>query len=80
MKIKTDDGEEIAIEFAEGFFEDFDGTPEQMQELMDFLAAKIKDGSLFDEAEPFAIEDLDEDEADMIMDRLNSRNDKRTLQ
>ena len=32
MKIKTDDGEEIAIEFAEGFFEDFDGTPEQMQE------------------------------------------------
>ena len=80
MKIKTDTGEEIAVEFADGFFEDFDGTPEEMQELLDALFDKIKDGSIFDEAEPVAVEELDEDEADAIMDRLNSKKPKHTIQ
>ncbi len=73
MKIKTDNGEEIAIEFAEGFFD----TPEEMQEMLNavFVFGKIKDGTFFDEAE-----ELDEEEADEIMERLDDLKPKHTLQ
>jgi hypothetical protein len=80
MKIKTDNGEEIAIEFAEGFFDSFEGTPEEMQEMLDAVFGKIKDGTFFDDAEPFDMEELDEDEADEIMDRLDNLKPKHTLQ
>lgn len=80
MKIKTDDGQEITVQFADSFFEDFDGTPEEMEEMLAIFVEKLKDGSLFDEAEPVMIEELDEDEADEIMASLETEKKKYTLQ
>ena len=82
MKIKTKDGEEIIVEFADSFFETFPGTDEEMQELLTSLSEMISDGTFFDKAEPFDVEDLDEDEADALMEALERREKagKRTLQ
>ena len=80
MKVKTDSGEEFTVQFADDFFEDFDGSPEDMQELLAVFVEKLKDGSLFEDAEPISIEDLDEDEADEIMAALNTAENKITLQ
>ena len=80
MKIKTDTGEEITVEFADGFFEEFDGTTEEMEKVLQMLSDKIKDGSLFADSVPFSVEDLDEDEAEAIMNRLNDKRTKQMLQ
>jgi len=80
MKIKTDSGEEITVQFGDKFFEDFDGKPEEMEELLAVFVEKLKDGSLFEDAEPIAIEELDEDEADEIMASLGLAEKKITWQ
>ena len=80
MKIKTDSGEEITVKFADDFFDGFDGPPEEMEELLAVFVEKLKDGSLFTDAEPISIEDLDEDEADELMAALDAAENKITLQ
>lgn len=80
MKIKTDDGEELTLEFADTFFETFPGTPEELEELMSTLVEKIKDGSFFDEIEPAEEYGLDDD--DDIEELIYSleQQKKRTIQ
>lgn len=80
MKIKTDSGEEITVQFGESFFDNFDGKPEEMEELLAVFVSKLKDGSLFEEAEPIMMEDLDDDEADEIMAAFEIAEKKITLQ
>lgn len=80
MKIRNNKGEEITLEFADDFFDTFPGIPEELQEVMDSLVEMIKDGSLFENSEPLSIEDLDEDEADAIMQAMESHSRKHTLQ
>ena len=79
MKIKTNDGEELHLEFADEFFESFPGTDEELQELLVGISEAIKDGSFFDEVEPFDVQYLDEDEADELMAAVESRKN-RTIQ
>lgn len=77
MKVKTNLGEEFDVEFSQDFFTNFDGTDEELQELMTDIIAKIQDGTLFDEAEPLYEEELSEEEAELFMQAIEN---KRTLQ
>lgn len=78
MKIKTEDGEELEVQFADSFFDKFDGTDEELQELIQILTDKIKDGSLFEEAELIDEQELDDEEAEMWSTSLKTN--KHTLQ
>lgn len=54
------------IVFAPGCFDNFDGTQEELQELIASIHQMAEDGTLFDNSEP-----VDDDEAEEIMQRMN---------
>ena len=54
------------IVFAPGCFDNFDGTQEELQELIASIHQMAEDGTLFDNSEP-----VDDDEAEEIMQRIN---------
>lgn len=53
---------------APGAFDDFDGTQEELQELIAELHKLVDDGTLFEQAEP-----VPDDEAEEIMRRLANK-------
>lgn len=52
--------EKMKIEFAPGCFDQFDGTQEELDELMATITQMIDDGSLFENSRPLSEEDLDD--------------------
>ena len=54
------------IVFAPGCFDNFDGTQEELQELIASIHQMNEDGTLFENSEP-----VDDDEAEEIMQRIN---------
>lgn len=62
---------ELNIEFAEGCFDDWDGTPEELQEFIAQIRQMASDGTLFENSEP-----VPEDEAREIMERLEQRSQR----
>lgn len=54
------------IVFAPGCFDNFDGTQEELQELIASIHQMAEDGTLFENSEP-----VDDDEAEEIMQRIN---------
>lgn len=75
MKVKTKTGDDINLEFTDTFFESFEGTPEELKELMEMIINQVQDGSLFEEAEPIGAEELTEDEIETW-----KNNSKRNIQ
>lgn len=62
------DGKKLELVFAPGCFDDFDGTQEELQELVAHLNQMIENGTFFDEAKP-----APEDEAEEVMRRLEQK-------
>jgi Ser-tRNA(Ala) deacylase AlaX len=58
----------VKIEFAPGCFDDFDGSPEELAEMIAQLNQMVEDGTLFELAEP-----VSEEEAEEIWRKLESR-------
>lgn len=58
MSDDKDDKKEFKIEFAPGCFDDFEGTQEELDELMTEIMAGLADGSLLEESR--SIDDVDE--------------------
>jgi hypothetical protein len=52
--------EKLKLEFAPGCFDDFDGTQEELQELIAQLHAMLDDGTLFEHSEPVSEEESQE--------------------
>lgn len=52
--------EKMKIEFAPGCFDHFEGTQEELDELMATITQMIDDGSLFENSRPLSEEDLDD--------------------
>ncbi len=65
------DGKKPEIVFAPGCFDDFDGTQEELQDLIAHLHQMVEDGSLFTEATP-----VPDDEADKIMLRIERKQNR----
>lgn len=51
---------EIEVVFAPGCFDGFDGTPEELQELMAEIRQKAADGTLFEQARPVTDEEWEQ--------------------
>lgn len=58
----------LKIVFAEGCFDGFDGTQEELQELIADLHNQIENGTLFENAIP-----VPEDEAGDILDKIENK-------
>jgi hypothetical protein len=54
---------EIKIEFAPGCFDSFDGTQEELDELMADIRRMIDSGELFERAQPVDVDAMSDDEA-----------------
>ena len=48
----------IKVEFAPGAFDSFEGTQEELDELIKMIQAKAEDGSLFEESKPVDFDQL----------------------
>lgn len=79
MKVKTKDGTEMNVQFEDTFFESFEGTDEELQELMQQIIDMVRNGTLEEQAELFDVEELSEEEAGELEEALDKAK-KRTLQ
>lgn len=59
------------IEFAPGCFDNFDGTQEELDELVKQITEMVESGELFDDAVP--LDDLEEEEIDEMIDNQQNR-------
>lgn len=64
MKVKTESGEEIDVQFMGSFFESFNGTQEELQQLMNEIIEKVQNGTLYEDSELVDIVDMTEEEID----------------
>ena len=78
------DKKDLKIEFAPGVLEQMEAdlTPEELQDFMNMLKAKIEDGSFFEEATEVDMEMLEEADPDTfnkIVDAIDGVDTPRTL-
>jgi hypothetical protein len=63
--------EKLKLEFAPGCFDDFDGTQEELQEMIAQLHAMLEDGTLFKHSEP-----VSEEESQAIQRKIADRSSR----
>jgi hypothetical protein len=68
MSEQDKDGEKkpIKIVFAEGCFDDFEGTQEELDELVAQLTEMAEDGSLLEKSVAIDVEDIDEEVLELL--------------
>ena len=71
-----EDLKDLKIEFAPGCFDNFEGTQEELDELVNEIRRLIDTGELFEKAVPFDMDDLDIEDIELI----EPIGKKRTLQ
>ena len=64
---KDKDQPELKVTFAEGCFDDFDGTQEELDELVTLIKEMAASGELLDKATPVdELEDIDEEVLELL--------------
>ena len=58
---------DLKLVFAPGCFDNFEGTQEELNELIAEITAKFEDGTIFEESEEVDLDELDEDEIESIV-------------
>ena len=53
----TEEKKDLEIKFAPGCFDNFEGTQEELQELIAHIHQMANDGTLFEESEPLTAEE-----------------------
>ena len=83
MKKQMTDEKKMKVEFAPGAFDSFEGTQEELDELMAEIHRMIESGEIFEKSRRLDIDELiDEDPeiAEKILRSLNDDDTKRNLQ
>ncbi|MCA6384947.1 MAG: hypothetical protein IM620_15860 [Cytophagales bacterium] len=76
MKVKTNTGEEIEIKFEKSFFDSFEGTDAELQEVMQKVIDMVKNETLVESSESVDIDDLPDDEQEALASSLFNIKDK----
>lgn len=79
----AEERKELKVEFAPGAFDHFDGTQEELDELLASIYAAIESGDIFEQSHELTDEEFDElpDEIkQQIIDSFDEENKGRTLQ
>ena len=53
----TDEKKELKVEFAPGCFDNFEGTQEELQEMIAMIRQMVSDGTLLENSEPLDMDD-----------------------
>lgn len=72
-ELGPEDFPKIKIQFAPGAFDDFEGSQEELDGLMDQIQAMIRDGSLFEKSKSVDLEELlnsDDPEDQLLAEKL----------
>lgn len=71
---------DLKLEFAPGCFDEFDGTQEELDELIEHIKSLVDSGTLFDHAVPVGSEDVPEELAGIFedLDIISQNFDKAT--
>ncbi len=64
---KDDNAKEWKIEFAPGAFDNFDGTQEELDELVAEIEKSVADGTFLEDSEPVDLDELYEEDPAMAM-------------
>lgn len=67
----TEQKKEIKIEFAEGCFDNFDGTQEELQEMIAMIRQMVNDGTLEENSTP--VDPEDEEFIKFLETKINPR-------
>ena len=67
----TEQKKEIKIEFAEGCFDNFDGTQEELQEMIAMIRQMVNDGTLEENSTP--VDPEDEEFIKFLESKINPR-------
>ena len=59
---KPENPEDIKIVFAEGCFDNFEGTQEELDELMAEINRLVTSGEIFEKSRPVDVDNMDEEE------------------
>ncbi len=81
-ELTADEMKDLKIEFAPGCFDSFDGTQEELDELVAHIKEMFASGEAQTLARPLDLDDLDEEDLEML-ERLSTQEDRakgRTLQ
>jgi hypothetical protein len=62
----------MKVVFAPGCFDHFDGTQEELDELVAEINSMVDSGKLFEQSKSVDIDDLDDDEVAMLEEFLNT--------
>ena len=73
MTNNTEENKPMKIVFAEGCFDEFDGTQEELDELISQLTAMAESGELLEKATSVDLDDIDDDDTE-IHSTLNQKN------
>jgi hypothetical protein len=66
----SDEDKKMKLVFAPGCFDDFEGTQEELDSLIEEIQAKFADGSMEDMVESEALDDLSEEDFDELREML----------
>ena len=67
---KPENPEEIKIVFAEGCFDNFEGTQEELDELLAEINRMVTSGEIFEKSRPVDLDEMDPEEAMMLAKAL----------
>lgn len=79
--LTPDEVKGLKIEFAPGCFDNFEGTQEELDELVAEIHRMISSGEFAENSRPLDLEDLSEEEAEILFNALSDQeNSTRKLQ
>lgn len=70
----------LKIEFAPGCFDSFDGTQEELDEMIAEITRLAETGELFETGEELDLDDLSEEDEKIVNQMMNFDNSSRKLQ
>ena len=81
-ELTTEDMKEIKIEFAPGCFDNFDGTQEELDELMAEIQRVFASGEALEKSRPLDLDDLSDEDMEILAKfaEQEQRGNGRTLQ
>lgn len=78
--LTNEEVKELKIEFAPGCFDNFDGTQEELDELMAEITRMIKSGEFKEKSKKLDPDDLSDEELEILARAFDPENNPRNLQ
>lgn len=78
----SEENKKLEVIFAPGCFDNFEGTQEELDELIAEIKALVDSGELFEKSNPLEIDDLSDEEIEILdkaFDSANGKPDNRLL-